>query len=210
MGERATVEYNGVTIYTHWEGDRVKEHIKKVWNSEDGQTESFPSLLLNSLSNRQDDNKSGSVLIVRSNDIRPVDIDIPKQTILGYSFNDFLSVDMESFSDACGTVYIRLDKEDKIEMHYWTKCDSRIGMSRIQDALCHRCRWDDAHYLTRIIYDALCGYSFEETGFGISGGASLQEGRHFSINPETRTISWSDYGGQGGKNEPIDEILKEW
>lgn len=208
MGERATVEYNGVTIYTHWEGDRVKEHIKKAWNAVRGELERcFPAVLLDTMSRRTRDEKM-FIGITADKVTEPSEIDIQKQLAFGRSFDDFL---IEPYNwPVPGRIGVRLEKEDYIVFHLNDCINANEAAVRIRSALRHRCRWNDAHYLTRIIYDALCGYSFEETGFGISGGTCLHENRHFSINPETRTISWSDYGGKGEKNEPIDEVLEEW
>lgn len=204
MGERATVEYNGVTIYTHWEGDRVKEHINVAWARTWGK-EAFPSVLLNIMSGREDG--TPRVFITRADCQCAVDIDIPSRMVFGKTFNEFIENPVEAPKDY---FYIKLCKEDYIGLEYRVTCSPKEAGDRIAAALRHRSRWDDEHYLTRIIYDALCGHSFEETGFGISGGTCLHEDRHFSINPEARTISWSDYGGKGGKNEPIDEVLEEW
>ena|SRR3990167_1093427 len=64
-------------------------------------------------------------------------------------------------------------------------CDLKTALSR-------RLRWDDAVYLTRIIFDAMTeGRHGEEVGYGISTFPPDGENRVLTVNCEKQTVSFS-------------------
>lgn len=60
----------------------------------------------------------------------------------------------------------------------------------LQRALARRQRWDDAFYLTRIIFcEMVKGQETEETGFGISTYVGDGENRVLVVDPDNGTVT---------------------
>lgn len=76
----------------------------------------------------------------------------------------------------------------------------------VQKALRRRLRWDDAPYLTRIIFDAMtAGYQGEETGFGISGSMGDSNHNVIVVDPDSQRI-WTA-SDDGEELLPLSEPL---
>ena len=73
----------------------------------------------------------------------------------------------------------------------------------VQEALQKRQRWDDAPYLTRIIFDVMtAGQQGKDTGYGITTTLSDNEHDLIVVDPENKTVSFED--------EKTRDVKKQW
>jgi hypothetical protein len=86
--------------------------------------------------------------------------------------------------------------------------------NQLQGALAKRWRWDDAQYLTRIIFDAMTEDSHgQETGYGITSQVWDGDGRVLVVDCESQTVrcgnkSWSFTDYIALNSEQIDEVWR--
>lgn len=86
-------------------------------------------------------------------------------------------------------VLVRQDKDDSGVYLYTHGAGTELPAT-LQKALAKGWRWDDAPYLTRIIFDTMTErYHGEELGYGISTWISDGEKRILEVNCDARTVS---------------------
>jgi len=90
-------------------------------------------------------------------------------------------------------VLVRQDNDDP-GVYLYTHWGGSELPKVLQNALARRVRWNDAAYLTRIIFDEMTkGYHDEETGFGISTFMPDGQNRVLIVNCDKETVLFGDY-----------------
>ena len=102
-----------------------------------------------------------------------------------------------------GEVYI---KDENVRLY--THWDAEELIKTVKRALSKKWRWDDAHYLGRIIFDEMIGNNQgTETGFGISTGQT-DAWRIIQIDCENQTVSIEEYEKFVLKDQSFEEFIK--
>jgi hypothetical protein len=85
-------------------------------------------------------------------------------------------------------VLVKADDKDS-GVYIYTHWSGEELPKLVQKALAKEWRWDDAQYLTRIIYDTVVGKEFgTETGFGISTQVGDGDDRVIEVNSDAETV----------------------
>jgi len=218
MGERATIRVDGITIYTHWEGDHVKEIIKEAYvasldcDGGDALSSAFPGNILK-VAEDGDTECEHEIWISLENDVAAeleniVHIDMKNRTVDRLTFDNFLTCGEFNDESEGVPIIVKITQQDGsvLYMDPIDGLDLENAYVHIRAALGHHVRWDDDAYLTRIIYDALSGRPFEETGYGISAGLGYHEDRHYEI--ADGKVVWSDYSEHGTIN--LEDVPGNW
>lgn len=108
--------------------------------------------------------------------------------------------------DRCNIVM----KQSKGNVWYYGHWAGHDYTKAVQRALAKNERWDDAPYLSRMVFDQFVGEDRgQSTGFGIS--LEMEDNEHdiCVVDCETQTVRRVKEGGEG-KEDGLGATVKEW
>lgn len=102
-----------------------------------------------------------------------------------------------------GNIVIHEKEGGKIFLYtHWGGSDLRETVARA--LALGKARWDDESYLTRIVFDALSGREFRETGHGISTRVTDNEHPHVNLVMREQVVEIA------GVQKSFEDFARQW